>query len=438
MTSSAEDPASEEEARKERLRERRREYVQRPEVRKRINEYQRKWRDNPERVEQRREYRQRPENIERRRAYVREYYADPDRHARKNQIERDRLARIREGKAKKERQAERHKKWRDANPERVKEYRRRYHEANPNAAAEANRRYRERHPEKVAETTKNAAIRYYDKNGEARRAAAREYWHKNADKLAEHNRAKANAYYHANKERILAEQRAIRGRVAAGLPKKALTRVDAGTKRSNERAADEFFSRAYTAEDVARLRSLATATNSASRDRRERFSRAHIFNDINQAARLRTALEKLLTKTRVQKTIKEVELDNRARELAGKPAIKDVQFEARRRIANLVSPTHVDPQQLLGLMRSQQWWQNTKRDDIRAVVAWAAAHAPTSSAHSDLYSALHARVELEKLLAQRGAAAVAERAQPAKPAASFVDSSEHGFTAAPTSSGPKL
>lgn len=91
-------------------------------------------------------------------------------------------------------------------------------------------------------------------NPDAKREAAARYYAQNADKVRERRRA----YYAANREKQLEKQAQWRAREKrrreAGLPVQRLHRVDKELRLLNRDAADEFFSRERTADEIAVLR----------------------------------------------------------------------------------------------------------------------------------------------------------------------------------------
>ncbi|MEJ1922229.1 hypothetical protein [Microbacterium sp. KHB019] len=140
---------------------------------------------------------------------------------------------------------------RNRDPEAARERSRRFRQENPDKVREYQRRYKERHPERARQSQAAAAQRYRDANAEAIRERQRLI-------AAEHRRERPDAYREWY-ERNLEAQRA-RGRQAsrlrsrlkkAGLPPRTVRRVYASDRRTNEAAADEYFARERSVEELA-------------------------------------------------------------------------------------------------------------------------------------------------------------------------------------------
>jgi len=169
---------------------------------------------------------------------------------------------------------------------------------------------------KDADNAKLRARRHADP--ERNRAAQRAYYAAHAGELA----ARKRAYYRDHKEEILARNRAWKERekrrIAAGLPPRRLHRVSASDRDANDAAADEFFTRprsrqeilvleadarglaganvptpphllAVFARDSERARAAHAFATDASFDERERTAEAR--RHAAQAARARAAAE---------------------------------------------------------------------------------------------------------------------------------------------------
>ncbi|MDQ7876585.1 hypothetical protein Q9R08_01205 [Microbacterium sp. QXD-8] len=118
--------------------------------------------------------------------------------------------------------------------------------------AKAQRRWWETHKDEY-----NAKLRaQHRENPGPKRAAARAYYAAHADEL----KAKKRAYYAENREKVLAGNRAWKEREKrrrdAGLPPRRIRSTSAVERRANTAAADAFFARARTAEEIAAIREI--------------------------------------------------------------------------------------------------------------------------------------------------------------------------------------
>ncbi len=210
-----------------------------------IREYKRSWRErNAEHI---RDYR----------AKYDEQHRDEVR--RKNrERERERAARA---KAEEERRAvkrENARRWyaenREQHLEAQRQYRAAQRENDPEgyrkSKRERNKRWRDKHKDE-----QNAKLREkYRLNPKAKRDQAASYYERNAEKV----RARRREYYAANREAQLETQRRWREREKSRrrLPLPAPHRhpVPAAERRSNHSAANAFFARRYTPEQIAGIR----------------------------------------------------------------------------------------------------------------------------------------------------------------------------------------
>ncbi|WP_193597873.1 MULTISPECIES: hypothetical protein [Microbacterium] len=140
---------------------------------------------------------------------------------------------------------------RERDPEAARERSRRFREEHPDKVREYQRRYRERHPERARQNQAMAAQRHRDANAEAIRERQR-------SAAAERRQQRPDAYRQWY-ERNLEEQRA-RGREAsrlrsrlkkAGLPPRNIHRAYAADRRANDAAADRYFRRERSVEELA-------------------------------------------------------------------------------------------------------------------------------------------------------------------------------------------
>jgi hypothetical protein len=116
--------------------------------------------------------------------------------------------------------------------------------------AKAQRRWWETHKDEY-----NAKLRaQHRENPEPKRTQARAYYAAHAEEV----KAKKRAYYAANREKVLAGNRVWKERekrrIAAGLPPRRLHTTPAAERRANTAAADAFFARMRTPEEIAAMR----------------------------------------------------------------------------------------------------------------------------------------------------------------------------------------
>jgi hypothetical protein len=170
---------------------------------------------------------------------------------RKNRArERDRAQREREGKARRQKGIERAKEWAKQHPEERQQARERYKQKHPEAYKQAQREYYYRNRDAIAERRRAREAADPDKADEVRRRAidrARaggrdSAWSPTPDQRATHRQRE-------NEARRLARRRA-----RAGLPERQRHRVHAPERRHNEAAADAFFAKKRSGEDLARIR----------------------------------------------------------------------------------------------------------------------------------------------------------------------------------------
>jgi hypothetical protein len=169
----------------------------------------------------------------------------------------------------------REKAEREERDERRKRARERY-AATREQYLEAQREYRAaqkaRDPEGYRRTKNQRNKRWWDKNRDRENAKLRQknrdnpgikrdrsaaYYEQNAESI----KARRRASYAANREEKVAVQQAWRAREKrrkeAGLPPRRLHHVEADERRELHTAADEFFARTWTAEEVKRIRDHA-------------------------------------------------------------------------------------------------------------------------------------------------------------------------------------
>lgn len=189
------------------------------------------------------------------------------------------------------------------------------------AKRERERRWRARHRDE-----QNAKRREkHRENPEARRVLGQRYYANNAEKL----KAKRRERYAANREKERARQQLWRERekrrVAAGLPPRRVHRVSAEERRANRAAADEFFARSYTREQIVAIRKpLTTKARLIARFNRDSLrarANAHQQGDAGMHDRFQrsesrqTELEQDRARRRTAKEIEDARLDAIAQEI---------------------------------------------------------------------------------------------------------------------------
>lgn len=224
-------------------------------------------------------------------------------------------------KRRREREVERVREWSKENPEKRRAARERYKAASPEKYREAQREYYHRNKEAIR-ARRDAARTAEQVRADARRDNGK----RDPSKPAKPPSPEQRERYHAQQRDRRRIERAL---AKAGLPPRKLQRVLTFEKRNNEAAADAFFARRRTVDEVAQIRKQDGPTPRALLER---------FTDTN--ARLR---ERLLFRRAVDthqlanaaRLHREVILDSRAREMAGKPPY-DTLLEVRRRAASEV------------------------------------------------------------------------------------------------------
>ena len=164
--------------------------------------------------------------------------------------ERDRAQREREEKARRQKGIERAKEWAKDHPEERRQARERYKQKHPEAYKQAQRDYYYRNRDAIAERRRAREAADPQKANEARsravdraRAGGRDSaWSPTPDQRATY------------RERENEAKRLARRRARAGLPERQLHRVHAPDRRHNEAAADEFFAKPRSGQEVARIR----------------------------------------------------------------------------------------------------------------------------------------------------------------------------------------
>lgn len=164
--------------------------------------------------------------------------------------ERRRAQRERDEKQQRQRGIERAKEWARQHPEERQQARERYKQKHPEAYKQAQRDYYYRNREVVAERRRAREAADPEKANESRRravararAAGRESeWSPSPSQLASYRQRENEA------------RRLQRRRARDGLPERRVHRVLAAERRHNDAAANAFFARKRSGEEVARIR----------------------------------------------------------------------------------------------------------------------------------------------------------------------------------------
>lgn len=164
--------------------------------------------------------------------------------------ERDRAQREREEKARRQKGIDRARTWAAEHPEERHQARERYKQKHPEAYKQAQREYYYRNREAIAERRRAREAADPDKANEARRRAADRARAEGRDSVWRPTPDQRATY----RERENEARRLQRRRARAGLPEPQLHRVHAPERRHNDAAADAFFARKRTGQEVARIR----------------------------------------------------------------------------------------------------------------------------------------------------------------------------------------
>jgi hypothetical protein len=164
--------------------------------------------------------------------------------------ERRRTQRERDEKARRQKAIERAKEWARQHPEERQQARERYKQKHPEAYKQAQRDYYYRNRDAIAERRRAREAADPEKANEAhRRAVARA---RETGRVSEWTPSPSQQLSYRQRENEA--RRLHRRRVRAGLPDRRLHRVLAAERRHNEAAADEFFARKRSPEELARIR----------------------------------------------------------------------------------------------------------------------------------------------------------------------------------------
>lgn len=160
------------------------------------------------------------------------------------------------------------------NIEAERERSRRFREEHPEKVSEYAQRYRERNLDAVREHGRNATARYRAKDPEGFRAANREAARVRREKDPDLNRRQYNKDLEGSRARSRDNGRLRQRLKNLELPERNLHRTYAAEKRTNARAADEFFARPRSISESEELHrsDLAASRISWERARRERLT----------------------------------------------------------------------------------------------------------------------------------------------------------------------
>lgn len=164
--------------------------------------------------------------------------------------ERDRSQREREEKARRQKGIDRARAWAAEHPEERQQARERYKQKHPDAYKQAQREYYYRNRDAIAERRRAREAADPEKANEVRdRAVARA---RAAGRVSEWSPSPSQQ--ESYRQRESEARRLQRRRARAGLPDRRLHRVLAAERRHNSAAADEFFARKRSREELAWIR----------------------------------------------------------------------------------------------------------------------------------------------------------------------------------------
>ncbi|GEP48940.1 hypothetical protein FVP74_04785 [Microbacterium saccharophilum] len=164
--------------------------------------------------------------------------------------ERDRAQREREEKARRQKGIDRATAWAKEHPEERQRARERYKQKHPEAYKQAQRDYYHRNRDAIAERRRAREAADPQKANEARRRAVDRARAGGRDSAWSPTPEQRATY----RERENEARRLARRRARAGLPERQLHRVHAPDRRHNDAAADEFFAKRRSGQEVARIR----------------------------------------------------------------------------------------------------------------------------------------------------------------------------------------
>ena len=237
----------------------------------------------------------RTEHLERRRQMNREYM---------------RRARARQAKEAEVRaqSRERSRQWRRDNPGSRREYQRQWSQENRDKVREYSERYYARHREEVS--IRSAALR--DANPERARQQRKQWAEEHKERSAELQRIRRSdpVIYQAGLEANATAKRLARRRATQGLPPKSLHVVTAAERRANDRSADAYFSDPNLSEH---LRQATVLAESLTEHMLENGAQMREFAEAYTARRDRTRLPSLALETVVYARAVDIVLDRMRR-----------------------------------------------------------------------------------------------------------------------------
>jgi len=287
--------------------------------------------------EQRRQYQAeyRAKNHDRIRAYRAEYDAKNREQIlqAKRDAEQRRRERIKKEEASKAAGRERARHWAQANPERARQKAREWAQQNPERTREIKRAYYERHKEERQHASRNRNnSRWQDPDY---REKKRQY---NAEHREERN-AQQRAKRAEHREEHNREQNERRKRDRRlrnlGLPAARRHRTTINERRANGAAAEEFFGRPRSRQQLATLEEeLAIVRSEAAPQSEERWRSllaARIRADIERPRRIVAAVKSYLDSPDGMQLHEQVRMDSVARRLRGANAYPDLMREVHQR-----------------------------------------------------------------------------------------------------------
>lgn len=170
--------------------------------------------------------------------------------------ERERAQREREDMARRQKRVDRAREWAKEHPEERQQARERYKQKHPEAYKQAQRDYYYRNRDAIAERRRASEAADPEKANEARRQAVARA--RAAGRVPEWTPSPSQQETYRQRENEA--RRLTRSRARAGLPDRRLHRVLAAERRHNDDAADAFFARKRSGDEVAQIRNQDVPT----------------------------------------------------------------------------------------------------------------------------------------------------------------------------------
>lgn len=164
--------------------------------------------------------------------------------------ERDRAQREREEKSRRQRGIDRARAWAAEHPEERQQARERYKQKHPETYKQAQRDYYHRNRDAIAERRRAREAADPEKANEVRNRSAASA--RAAGRVSEWSPSPSQQESYRQRENEA--RRLQRRRARAGLPDRRLRRVHAAERRHNSAAADQFFARKRSREELTRIR----------------------------------------------------------------------------------------------------------------------------------------------------------------------------------------